>query len=387
MSRTVNSGKYQEMTSLQETRIALAAFDMVRDWLLDGLAPVAPVDVPLEAVLGAIAAEPAPAARTSPSRDEAAVDGWALVARDLIGASSFAPAVPAFPPVWVEVGDAMPDGCDCVLDAQEVDAQGPLVQVLTEAIPGQGVRRAGEDIAVGQLPAIPGRRVSAFDILCARRGGLACLPVRRPRVRLIDLGSVNAARLTADVAAARAGAAGSDVARVSCKRDVASISRSILDGFADLIVLVGGTGVGRNDHAAAAIAQAGERFAHGIALQPGRTAAFGRVGHIPVIALPGQPDQALAVWLALVEPTLLVLTGARARDPVSMPLARKISSGIGVAEIVLLKQTERAWTPLSVGALSPAQLVSADAWCLIPAMSEGHAAGTPVAGFSLHEEP
>ncbi|MEF2547139.1 molybdopterin-binding protein [Aurantimonas sp. E1-2-R+4] len=375
------------MTALEETNGALAAFDVVRDWLLDELAPVAPVDLRLDDALGAIAAEPAPAARASPSRDEAAVDGWALAARDLIGASSFAPAVPGIPPVWVEVGDVMPAGCDCVVDAQGVDAQGPLVQVLTDAIPGQGLRRAGEDIAVGQLPAIPGRRISAFDILCARRGGLARLPVRRPRVRLIDLDSADAARLTADFAEMRAGSAGADVTRVTCKRDVASIANGILDEPADLIVLVGGTGAGRNDHTPAAIAQAGERFAHGIALQPGRTAAFGRVGHIPVIALPGQPDQALAVWLALVEPILRALTGSGPRDPVFMPLARKISSGIGVTEIVLLKQTERAWTPLSVGALSPAQLVSADAWCLIPAMSEGHAAGTPVAGFSLHEEP
>lgn len=374
------------MTALEETSGTLAAFDVVHDWLLDGLAPVAPVDLRLDAALGAIAADPEPAVRACPPRDEAAVDGWALMARDLIGASSFAPAVPAAPAIWVEVGDAMPDGCDCVVDAQAVDASGPLVQVLTEAIPGQGVRRAGEDIAVGQLPAIPGRRISAFDILCARRSGLASLPVRQPRVRLIDLDSDHAARLTADVAMARAGAAGGKVARVSCKRDVASIANGILEETADLVVLVGGTGAGQSDHTAAAIAQAGERFAHGIALQPGRTAAFGRVGQIPVVALPGQPDQALAVWLTLVEPILLVLTGARPRDPVSLPLARKISSGIGVTEIVLLKQTDRAWTPLSVGALSPAQLVSADAWCLISAMSEGHPAGTPVAGFSLHEE-
>ncbi|MCP3054143.1 molybdopterin-binding protein [Aurantimonas marianensis] len=375
------------MTALQEIGGALAAFDVVHDWLLDGLAPVAPVDLPLDAVLGAIAAEPEPASHACPSWDEAAIDGWALAARDLIGASSFAPAVPAVPPVRVEVGDILPDGCDCVVDLHGVDAQGPLIQVLTEAIPGQGVRRAGEDIAVGQLPAIPGRRISAFDLLCARRGGLMDLPVRRPLVRLIDLESAHAARLTADFAAARAGAAGAVVARVSCKRDAASIASNILAEAADLIVLVGGTGAGRNDQTAAAIAQAGERFAHGIALQPGRTAAFGRVGQIPVIALPGQPDQALAVWLTLVEPILLVLTGARPRDPVSLPLARKISSGIGVTDIVLLKQTERAWTPLTVGALSPAQLVSADAWCLIPAMSEGHAAGTPVAGYSLHEAP
>ena len=45
----------------------------------------------------------------------------------------------------------MPDGCDCVLDADAVDRSGPMAQVLAEAMPGQGVRRAGSDIAAGSL--------------------------------------------------------------------------------------------------------------------------------------------------------------------------------------------------------------------------------------------
>lgn len=373
------------MTALHQTSGALVAFDVVRDGVLNGLAPVAPLELRLEAALGAVAAEPAPSVRACPTTDEAAVDGWALAARDLIGASSFAPAMLPDRPIWVEVGDAMPDGCDCVLDAQEVDVEGPLVQVLSEAIPGRGVRRTGEDIAPGQSPAIAGRRISAFDILCARRSGLVSLPVRRPQVSLIDLDSACPVRLTAEFAEAKAWEAGAAVSRITCERDASSIAAAILGQAADLIVIVGGTGGGRSDETAAGIARAGELVAHGIALEPGRTAAVGRIGATPVVGLPGQPDQALAVWLSLVAPILLVLTGARPRDPVSLPLARKISSGIGVADIVLLKQTDRAWTPLSTGTLSLAQLVLADAWCLIPAMSEGYASGTPVAGSSLHE--
>ena len=79
-------------------------------------------------------------------------DGWALRARDLVGASSYSPLPLPTSPVWVEAGDAMPEGCDCVLDSDSVDQSGPMAQVLAEAIPGQGVRRAGGDIAARKPP-------------------------------------------------------------------------------------------------------------------------------------------------------------------------------------------------------------------------------------------
>ena len=63
----------------------------------------------------------------------------------------------AIAPVWVEAGDAMPDACDCVIDSDLLDQTGPMVQVLAEAIPGQGVRRAGGEIAEGRSVAVSGR--------------------------------------------------------------------------------------------------------------------------------------------------------------------------------------------------------------------------------------
>ena len=79
-------------------------------------------------------------------------------------------------------------------------------------------------------------------------------------------------------------------------RDAASIAGAFDASACDLLLTIGGSGVGRTDAAVAALAQRGEVIAHGIALQPGRTAAVGRIGTIPVIALPGAPDQALAAW-------------------------------------------------------------------------------------------
>ena len=90
-------------------------------------------------------------------------------------------------PAWVEAGEPVPDGCDCVLDADSVDVSGPMPQVLAEAIPGQGVRRAGGDIAAGSRVVEAGRRVLPRDLLIARAAGIARLKVRRPRLRIVNI--------------------------------------------------------------------------------------------------------------------------------------------------------------------------------------------------------
>ena len=92
----------------------------------------------------------------------------------------------------------MPDGCDCVIDADSIDASGPIAQVMAEAIPGQGVRRAGSDIAAGSLVVAAGRRILPRDLLIARAAGLKKLRVRRPRLRIVN---IPGGTLTADLIA------------------------------------------------------------------------------------------------------------------------------------------------------------------------------------------
>jgi molybdopterin biosynthesis enzyme len=151
----------------------------------------------------------------------------------------------------------------------------------------------------------------------------------------------------------------------------------------DLLVTVGGTGVGRTDAAVEALVSRGALLAHGIALQPGRTAAIGRIAKYPVIALPGAPDQALAGWWTMALPVLERLSGSQPRQATRLSLARKIASGVGITEIVLLKQMDDAWMPLAIGDLSLDAIARADAWLAIPGGSEGYAARTPVDAYML----
>ena len=311
-----------------------------------------------------------PELKAWPPQDVAAADGWALRASDLVGASSYAPLLLAKSPVWLEAGDRIPEGCDCVLDEDAVDRTGPIVQALAEAIPGQGIRRKGGEIA------------DSSRIAAAWRVGDLKGAAHRPRLRIVN---VPAGAITAKLMARSLREAGIEVAFVEATaRDKASIVRLLDDSDFDLIMVVGGSGVGRTDASVVALAERGEVVAHGLALQPGRTAALGRIGRTPVIVMPGAPDQALAVWWTLVLPTLDRLTG-RHRETVRRRLSRKIASSVGIAESVLLEEADGAFLPLAAGDLPLATVARADAWLLVPGGSEGYAAGTEVDAYMLRQ--
>jgi molybdopterin biosynthesis enzyme len=372
------------MNSTQRLSASLTPLDVALSALLRDLAPVTPIELPLAGALGCIAAW-MPAFNAHPPHDIAAADGWALRARDLAGASSYSPLPLAVLPAWVEAGDAMPEGCDCVIDSDSVDPAGRLFQVLAEAIPGQGVRRAGSAIAAGTVAVRAGRRVLPRSLLLARAAGIARLSVRRPRLRIVNIPAKGDA-VTAHLIAESARKAGADVICVEAAgRDPEPIAKALDARGCDLLLTVGGSGVGRTDAAVTALAQRGEIIAHGIALQPGRTSAIGRIGDTPVVALPGAPDQAFAAWWALVLPALDHLSGRRPRKTLTLPLVRKVASSVGMAEIVLLERRLGAWFTLAVGELSLEAIARAEAWLAVPGGSEGFAAGAAVDGYMLRE--
>ena len=370
------------MTPPQRMPASLTPLDAALHALLDGVGPVLPIELPLAEALRCIAAE-MPPLTAQPPHDIAAADGFAMRARDLVGVSSYSPLPLAAKPVWVEAGDAMPGSCDCVLDSDSVDVSGLMPQVLAEAIPGQGVRRAGSDIAAGSLVVEAGRRVRPRDLLIARAAGIGKLKVRYPRLRIVNIPGDN---VTADLIAESARSAGVDVVSLTIgSRDAASIAAALDASACDLLLIVGGSGVGRTDATVAALAERGVVLAHGIAMQPGRTAAVGRIGITPVVVLPGAPDQAFAVWWTLALPVLDRLSGRRPRKTLNLPLARKIASPVGIAEIVLLERKQGTWVTLAAGELSLDAIARAEAWLAVSGGTEGFAAGTRVDAYMLRE--
>jgi molybdopterin biosynthesis enzyme len=128
------------------------------------------------------------------------------------------------------------------------------------------------------------------------------------------------------------------------------------------------------------LARRGRVEAHGIAICPGETAAVGFVGNRPVLLVPGRLDAALVVWLLIGRHLVAKLAGGVVEDtPMILPLRRKVTSTIGMTEIIPVNRSDGMAEPLGSGYLSLTALSRSDGWILVPAESEGFAAGSQVA--------
>jgi molybdopterin molybdotransferase len=317
----------------------------------------------------------------APARPAAALalqDGWALSADETLGAGGYAPAPLVRTPSRIEAGQALPAGTDTVAPIDTVKVSGGLAEALVVVNPGDGVLPAGGD----SDPTIPfrraGERLRLTDLAAFSAAGIARMTVREPRIRVLPVrGSaiINAAArlVTADIER-RGGAARLDDSGRGLGVAMAAES-------ADAIVAIGGTGSGRNDNSVQTLAREGRLAVHGIALTPGETGALGFVGIRPVLLLPGRLDAALSVWLVAGRRLLDRLAGTKngeSEPSEIMPLARKVSSTVGLAEVVPVRRTAGEAEPLAMKYLPLSLLARSDGWMLVPADSEGYSAGTPV---------
>ncbi len=343
---------------------------MPLDEALARLLAVAPVDsilVPVRDGIGFVLAEDAVALTDHPAEPRARRDGWAVAAGDVTGASPYAPVTLRGPPSWVEDGDEMPPGTDTVLPPDALLTDGDIV---ADAAQGEGVARLGEEAAHGDVLARAGERLTPLRALALGGAGIGTVAVRRPRIRIVGIGHWSASAVADWVAAAGGRIASSDSAR-----DGEAIAAALRVDGADAVFVVGGTGFGRADHSAEALAREGHLDAHGIALHPGESAGFGRIGTVPVLLMPGRPDAALATFLALGRPLLARLSGMAPPDGVKGRLTRKIASTVGVSEIVFVRTTREGVEPIGGGDLPLRRLILAEGAVLVPPEREGYPDG------------
>lgn len=129
-------------------------------------------------------AEPVSSAGGWPSRDTAALDGYAVCAAETEGADAYAPSpVPNIP---VAAGQDMPPGTDAVLPFEAVSSDGPDIEVLAPVARGHGLARAGSELAPGQMALPLGRVLRPEDLALLVLLGLSSVQVVRcPRVCLV----------------------------------------------------------------------------------------------------------------------------------------------------------------------------------------------------------
>jgi molybdopterin molybdotransferase len=366
-------------------RIArLTPLEDVTRRIAECVGPVAPHDVEAAAALGATVAQDIAAGEPRPSAPLALIDGWAVHAELTAYADAYTPAV-LTGLREIAVGEALGGNGDAVAPLEAVNWRGgagelPTAELPMAMTPGDGVLLPGTDAGAGEVLWRSGHRLRASDIAAMQALGIQAFRVRRPHIRIArawpgrrdGIADAIAGWLTSAVTAG-----GGEPATAT--RD-AGVEALLTAGGVDAVMVIGGTGSGGHDGSVHALRQSGIVEAHGIAVSPGETAAFGMACSRPVLLIPGRLDAAVAVWLLIGRPLLARLCGGgeSAAPPLQGVLTAKIASTVGLTELVLVRRTGDGVAPLASKYLPLATLAQADGWIVIPAASEGLAPGAPV---------
>ncbi|HYN68289.1 MAG TPA: gephyrin-like molybdotransferase Glp [Ornithinibacter sp.] len=314
-----------------------------RDAVLSLVAPLPATSVPVGSALGLVLAQDVVAAVDLPGFDNSAMDGYAVRAGELAGATGSAPVVlPVAGDIAagdtahhvlvvghalrIMTGAPMPEGADAVVPVELTDGGATAVALHDAPAAGRSVRRRGEDVRAGDLVLSAGTRLGPGHLALAAAANVPELSVHpRPRVAVVSTGDElvppgsalehgqivdsNSVMLRALVEAA-----GAEVAGSAHLRDDAVAMRALLDdlpGAPDLVLTTGGVSMGVYDTVKEVLtADGGVEFVK-VAMRPGMPQGCGVVGRsrTPAVTLPGNPVSSLVSFHVFVLPALRRLAG------------------------------------------------------------------------------
>jgi molybdopterin molybdotransferase len=392
--------------------------EAARREVLARVRPTPSEEVDLGAALGRRLAVDAVADTPFQPFDNSAMDGFAVRAEDVAGASADSPAALAIvdesragapaarslgtgEAIAISTGAMLPGGADAVVRVEDTDrdSDGDRVLIRVAVPPNNNLRRAGEDIAAGETVVRAGAELGPAELGALATIGLDPAPVhRRPRVAVLtsgdeltppgeSLGPGGIRDSNSRTVPALARLAGAEVVSIDWTPDEPAATRAALERAlaADVTIVCGGVSVGEHDHVKAALAELGaEEVFWRVALKPGGPTWFGTRGGTLVFGLPGNPVSVMATFLTFLRPALIAMAGGD-------PAARRTTARLGAdyakptdrahAVRCRLELDERGWIAWPLprqGSHVLTSMLAADALALVPTESAGLAAGDTV---------
>jgi molybdenum cofactor synthesis domain-containing protein len=367
--------------------------------------------VRLEDADGRVAASAVTARADVPPFDRAAMDGYAVVAADTVGASRETPRAlrcvervytgeiarhSVEPGTCIEIatGAPMPQGADAVVMVEETERAGDQIGVMSPVHPGQHVGKRGADIRSGTTIVEPGTVVNPSRVGALAACGVVELDVyARPRVAIMSTGNEIAApgrplapgqiydvnRFTLSAVIGRHGgiAVPYPTAPDSLPEMVAALE---LTAEEDIVVFSGGSSVGDRDLVLDLMRESGEVLFHGIAVKPGKPTALGRVNGRLFLGMPGYPTSCLSNGYILLVPILRRMARLPAFTPRTVPakLARRIVSAPGRHQFYTVRVENGTAHPAFKASGDITSMSQADGYIEIPAQTDFVEAGTVV---------
>ena len=298
-------------------------------------------------VIGRVAAEDLASDIDIAPFAHAAMDGFAMRAAQLEGASAEAPVqldviaeVPAGAYydgpigegqcVRIMTGAPLPEAADAVVKYEIVDVvegdgrKGSRVAFAKPAAAGDNIRAAGEEAKAGEVIVRAGEVVHSAGVgFLAGCGVTRCKTYRRPTVAIIATGSelVDPTEVPTQGKIRNS----NSYALAACAVDagaiptVLPISPDDFDGLRaevlaaaakyDFVVTSGGAANGDYDFIKKVVDDAGELLMTTVNMRPGKAQTFGIVNGTPVFGLPGNPAAAYLGFEMIIRPALRKMQG------------------------------------------------------------------------------
>jgi molybdopterin molybdotransferase len=395
---------------MQDERRPVLSVEEALERILATVQVLEPERVPILEALGRVLAEEVVADRNIPPLPNSAMDGYAVRAADVARVPARLRVIAEAPagrlcPVEVGPGSAVrimtgapiPAGADAVVPFEHTrvvqDSSCPTadewIEVLRETRPGANVREAGEDVRAGQVVLTPGRVLRPQEIgMLAALGRTEVAVIRRPRVAILATGDEvvppwetpgpgQIRDANSYTVAAQVRRYGGIPLILGVARDEETLIREgvrrALAEQADLIVTSGGVSIGDFDLVKQVLAAEGEMRFWSLNMKPGRPLAFGVVGGVPLVGLPGNPVSAMIATELFVRPAVLKMQGftewpwPELRARLADPIVRK--DGRRHYLRVRLRETPDGWEATLTGDQGSGilnSLVQADGLAVIP---------------------
>jgi molybdopterin molybdotransferase len=306
--------------------------------------PHAPVTVASSEALGLVLAADVVAAEQVPPFANTAVDGYAVRADDvasvpvelrvvgeIAAGSTWPKELNRGETVRIMTGAPMPPGADAAVMVEDSERLGEVdgderVRLMRVVRPGDAVRRAGDDIEIGDVlfaagtvvrPAVAAvlASVNARHVVVHPRARVAVLSTGD---ELVDDGSALAPGQIREsnrtMLAALLRETGCDVVDLGTVRDDEDQLERVLRSAAvgcDAIVSSGGVSMGEYDVVKAVLGRIADMSWMQIAIKPAKPFAFGLLDGTPVFGLPGNPVSSLVSFELLARPALRRMMGHR----------------------------------------------------------------------------
>ncbi len=310
--------------------------------MLEGVAPLPPETVAIEAAAGRTLAVAVSAMRAQPPFRSSAMDGYGIRAAHLssaaftvvgeaaAGRAYRGSAIGARGAVRIFTGAPVPDGVDLVVPQERARREGGELWLEVGERARSNIREAGIDFRANAVLAPRGIRLSARQLALIAASGAGIVAVtRRPRVALLATGDEivpPGSRASADQIydsvsfglAASIEAWGGEALRLGVRPDAAQpIALAAEDGLrqADLLVVIGGASVGDYDAVKHSLGALGLKIiVERVSVRPGKPTWFGRLAGKSVLGLPGNPAAALTCAQLFLRPLLHALLARVGND-------------------------------------------------------------------------